>query len=164
MYTIDSTDDQISQFKLTTPYDVSTLSLEGTFDVSSVGTEPRQIAFSHDGSKMFLIGNTNNKVFEFNLSCNWSVIDGACDDPVNTSDKGSMATPDIWVFPEITCTTELRTFGITLSSVGVDVGVGTGRGVAVGVGVGTGVAVGTGVGEGVGEGMGVAVGAASAVA
>ena len=26
----------MSQFKLTTPYDVSTLSLEGTFDVSSV--------------------------------------------------------------------------------------------------------------------------------
>ena len=37
---------------------------------------------------MFLIGNTNNKVFEFNLSCNWSVIDGACDDPADTSDEG----------------------------------------------------------------------------
>ena len=29
-------DNKISQFKLTTPYDVSTLSLEGTFDTSSV--------------------------------------------------------------------------------------------------------------------------------
>ena len=30
----------------------------------------------------------NEKVHEFNLSCNWSVIDGACDDPITTSDEG----------------------------------------------------------------------------
>ena len=88
MYTIDTTTDDISQFKLTTPYDVSTYSLEGTFDVESHDTGAREVAFSHDGSKMFFIGNGNNKVFEFNLSCNWSVIDGACDDPADTSDEG----------------------------------------------------------------------------
>ena len=30
---------------------------------------------------MFIIDDNNDKVHEFNLSCNWSVIDGACDDP-----------------------------------------------------------------------------------
>ena len=88
MYTIDVSTDDVSQFKLTTPYDVSTYSLEGTFDVESHDTGAREVAFSHDGSKMFFIGNGNNKVFEFNLSCNWSVIDGACDDPADTSDEG----------------------------------------------------------------------------
>ncbi len=88
MYTIDYATDDISQFKLTTPYDVSTYSLEGTFDVESHDTEGREVAFSHDGSKMFFIGNTNDKIFEFNLSCNWSIIDGACDDPADTSDEG----------------------------------------------------------------------------
>ncbi len=82
MYTIDSETEQVSQFKLTTPYDVSTLSLEGTFDVSSYDIAPREVAFSNDGSKMFFIGDTNDKVYEFNLSCNWSLIDSACDDPV----------------------------------------------------------------------------------
>ena len=52
----------------------------------------REVTFSHDGSKMFFIVNTDNaatgKVHEFNLSCNWSVIDGACDDPADTSDEG----------------------------------------------------------------------------
>ena len=47
----------ISQFKLTTPYDVSTLSLEGTFDVSSV-IEGRELVFSNDGSKMFIIDDS----------------------------------------------------------------------------------------------------------
>ena len=84
MYTIRGSehDNKISQFKLTTPYDVSTLSLEGTFDVSSVSADSRELVFSNDGSKMFIIDDSNDKVHEFNLSCNWSVIDGACDDPV----------------------------------------------------------------------------------
>ena len=41
-------DNHISQFKLTTPYDVSTLSLEGNFDVSSVSAASREVAFSND--------------------------------------------------------------------------------------------------------------------
>ena len=91
MYTIRGSaeaDNKISQFKLTTPYDVSTRSLEGTFDTSSVSADSREVVFSNDGSKMFIIDDSNDKVHEFNLSCNWSVIDGACDDPITTSDGG----------------------------------------------------------------------------
>ena len=90
MYTIRGFehDNKISQFKLTTPYDVSTRSLEGTFDTSSVSADSREVVFSNDGSKMFIIDDSNDKVHEFNLSCNWSVIDGACDDPITTSDGG----------------------------------------------------------------------------
>ncbi len=95
MYTIthmnkDGTEaqDLMNQFKLTTPYDVSTLSLEGTYTVSSVSGDSREVVFSNDGSKMFIIDDDNDKVHEFNLSCNWSIIDGACDDPITTSDGG----------------------------------------------------------------------------
>ena len=83
--------DLMYQFKLTTPYDVSTLSLEGTYTVSSVSVSSREVVFSNDGSKMFIIDDKpddNNNVHEFNLSCNWSIIDGACDDPITTSDEG----------------------------------------------------------------------------
>ncbi len=95
MYTItlmnkDGTEaqDLMYQFKLTTPYDVSTLSLEGTYTVSSVSGDSREVVFSNDGSKMFIIDDDNDKVHEFNLSCNWSVVDGACDDPITTSNEG----------------------------------------------------------------------------
>ncbi len=80
--------DLMNQFKLTTPYDVSTLSLEGTYTVSSVSGDSREVVFSNDGSKMFIIDDDNDKVHEFNLSCNWSIIDGACDDPITTSNEG----------------------------------------------------------------------------
>ncbi len=88
MYTINGTEDLMSQFKLTTPYDVSTLSLEGTYDVSSLTNNSREVVFSNDGSKMFILDDLDNKIHEFNLSCNWSIIDGACDDPITTSDEG----------------------------------------------------------------------------
>ena len=71
MYTIRGIGDKvrnlhkISQFKLTTPYDVSTLSVEGTIDVSSVSADSRELVFSNDGSKMFIIDDSNNKVHEF---------------------------------------------------------------------------------------------------
>ncbi len=80
--------DLMYQFKLTTPYDVSTLSLEGTYTVSSVSGDSREVVFSNDGSKMFILDDSNDKVHEFNLSCDWSVIDGACDDPITTTDGG----------------------------------------------------------------------------
>ena len=89
MYTIDFETNQISQFKLTTPYDVSTLSLEGTINISSYDDDGREVAFSNDGSKMFFIGDANDKVYEFNLSCNWSIIDGACDDPADDKEISS---------------------------------------------------------------------------
>ncbi len=91
MYTITrvtDAQDLMSQFKLTTPYDVSTLSLEGTYTVNSVSVGSTEVVFSNDGSKMFIIDIDNFKVHEFNLSCNWSIIDGACDDPITTSDEG----------------------------------------------------------------------------
>ena len=91
MYTITrvtDAQDLMSQFKLTTPYDVSTLSLEGTYNVSSLTNNAREVVFSNDGSKMFIIDDDNEKVHEFNLSCNWSVIDSACEDPITTTDEG----------------------------------------------------------------------------
>ncbi len=89
MYTTDSVDNVINQYKLTTAFDTSTQSLEGTLDLSNYSGlgNARETAFSSDGSKMFVVDEAE-VVFEFNLSCNWSIIDGACDDPITTSDEG----------------------------------------------------------------------------
>ncbi|WP_179850279.1 autotransporter outer membrane beta-barrel domain-containing protein [Candidatus Pelagibacter communis] len=89
MYTINGAEDLMSQFKLTTPYDVSTLSLEGTYNVSSLTNNAREVVFSNDGSKMFILDDLDNKIHEFNLSCNWSIIDGACDDPADDKEISS---------------------------------------------------------------------------
>ncbi len=82
-------DNKINQYELTTAFDLSTLSLEGTLELSNYSGlgNGRGTAFNSDGSKMFVI-DQDGEVYEFDLTCNWSIIDGACDDPITTSDEG----------------------------------------------------------------------------
>ncbi len=82
-------DNTIRQYKLTTAFDIATLSLEGTLDLSNYSGlgSGRETAFNSDGSKMFVI-DVDAEVYEFDLTCNWSIIDGACDDPITTTDEG----------------------------------------------------------------------------
>ncbi len=89
MYITSSVDNKIRQYKLTTAFSIATLSLEGTLDLSNYSGlgNGRETAFNSDGSKMFVI-DQDAEVYEFDLTCNWSIIDGACDDPITTSDEG----------------------------------------------------------------------------
>ena len=82
-------DNTIRQYKLTTAFSIATLSLEGTVELSNYSGlgSGRETAFNSDGSKMFVI-DVDAEVYEFDLTCNWSIIDGACDDPITTSDEG----------------------------------------------------------------------------
>ena len=82
-------DNKIRQYKLTTAFSIATLSLEGTVELSNYSGlgSGRETAFNSDGSKMFVI-DVDAEVYEFDLTCNWSIIDGACDDPITTSDEG----------------------------------------------------------------------------
>ncbi len=82
-------DNKIRQYKLTTAFSIATLSLEGTVELSNYNGlgSGRETAFNSDGSKMFVI-DVDAEVYEFDLTCNWSIIDGACDDPITTSDGG----------------------------------------------------------------------------
>ncbi len=87
MYITSSVDNKIRQYKLTTAFSIATLSLEGTLDLSNYSGlgNGRETAFNSDGSKMFVI-DQDAEVYEFDLTCNWSIIDGACDDPITTTD------------------------------------------------------------------------------
>ena len=89
MYITSSVDNKIRQYKLTTAFSIATLSLEGTLNLSNYSGlgNARETAFNSDGSKMFVI-DQDAEVYEFDLTCNWSIIDGACDDPITTSDEG----------------------------------------------------------------------------
>ena len=80
-------DNKIRQYKLTTAFSIATLSLEGTVELSNYSGlgSGRETAFNSDGSKMFVI-DVDAEVYEFDLTCNWSIIDGTCDDPITTTD------------------------------------------------------------------------------
>ena len=54
-------------------FDVSTASFVDSFSVNSQDNNPDGIAFNADGTKMFMVGRTNDSVFEYALSTGFDV-------------------------------------------------------------------------------------------
>jgi DNA-binding beta-propeller fold protein YncE len=68
MYIVGYSGDDVNEYILATAFDVSTASYLQSFSVASQETQPRGIAFNSDGSKMFIAGSQNDKVYEYSIS------------------------------------------------------------------------------------------------
>jgi len=74
MYILGESNYRVYQYTLSTPWDVSTASYDSVrFSVSSQDDNPRSIFFKPDGSKMYMVGATNDKVYQYSLSTAWDV-------------------------------------------------------------------------------------------
>ena len=61
-------DDKIYQYSLTTAFDVSTGSYSGvSLNVSSRDTKAQDVQFNADTSKMYVLGRTNDRIYQFNV-------------------------------------------------------------------------------------------------
>ena len=68
MFVIGGIIDSVKEYALSTPFDASTLTLTGVTDISSQDSQPRGMAFSNYGTKMFVIDSGTNDVNEYALS------------------------------------------------------------------------------------------------
>jgi len=74
MYLVGYSNDSVYQYTLSTAYDVSTASYDSvSFSVASQDTTPDDVAFTPDGTRMFIVGDTNNGVYQYSLSTAWDV-------------------------------------------------------------------------------------------
>lgn len=74
MYMIGSTTDTAYQYSLSTPWDLSTAQYEsGFFTVSGEDDEPTGVTFKLDGSKMYVLGNTTDTIYQYSLSTPWQI-------------------------------------------------------------------------------------------
>ncbi len=74
MYIVGTGNDTVYQYSLSTAWDVSTASYDSTsVSVSSQDTTPSALNFSPDGTKMYVVGDTNNTIFQYTLSTAWDV-------------------------------------------------------------------------------------------
>ena len=65
--------DDVDEYTLSTAFDISTAVFVDSFSVPVKIDKPFGVRFNNDGSKMFIIGRTNQKVFEYSLSVNFDV-------------------------------------------------------------------------------------------
>jgi sugar lactone lactonase YvrE len=73
MYIIGDTGNDVNEYDLSTPWDISTSVYLQNFSVSSQETTPYGLFFKPDGTKMYVVGATNNTIYEYNLSSAWNV-------------------------------------------------------------------------------------------
>ena len=95
MYITGKGNQKIKEFTLSTPFDLSNVTLEsGNYDLSDEIDEPSGIAFSDDGSKLFVLDSKNHEdnrdVSEYDLTCGFGVV--KCIDP--TANKDDVASAE----------------------------------------------------------------------
>ena len=79
MYVVGWDDSDINEYTLSTAFDVSTASFEGSFSVATEDANPAALTFSADGTKMFVVGGAGEDVNEYTLSCYYGVVN--CSNP-----------------------------------------------------------------------------------
>jgi sugar lactone lactonase YvrE len=74
MFVVGQTNVTVYQYTLTTAWDVSTASYASkSFSVAAQETVPQELAFSSDGLTMFVVGQTNDTVYQYTLTTAWDV-------------------------------------------------------------------------------------------
>lgn len=73
MYMIGSTLDNIYQYTLSTAYNVSTATYLKLLSISSVENGGTGIRFNNAGTRMYIVGTTNDNIAEYRLSIAWDI-------------------------------------------------------------------------------------------
>jgi DNA-binding beta-propeller fold protein YncE len=69
MYVIGYASDNVVEYALSTAWDVSTASYSSvSFSVASQETAPRGFFFKSDGSKMYVVGSTNDTIYQYSTA------------------------------------------------------------------------------------------------
>lgn len=64
---------EVSEYNLSTAWDISTLSFVATYDVSAQDGSSEAIWFRNDGSLMYMIGGNGDRVYQYQLSTPWDI-------------------------------------------------------------------------------------------
>jgi len=67
MFIAGSTGDDVNVYNLTTPWDISTSAFVNVFSVAGQDLTPQGIYIKPDGTKMYMVGSTNDAVFQYTV-------------------------------------------------------------------------------------------------
>jgi len=73
MYVIGSTSDSVHEYTLSSAWDVTSASFTASKSVSGQDGDPKGVFFKPDGSKMYIVGNATDTIYEYTLGTNWDV-------------------------------------------------------------------------------------------
>ncbi|QBQ72527.1 hypothetical protein CRP2_gp51 [Roseobacter phage CRP-2] len=68
----DSTRRRVYEFPMSTPYDLSTATYADNYYVGGEDTSPMDVKFKPDGTKMYVLGDQLDRIFQYDLSTPWN--------------------------------------------------------------------------------------------
>lgn len=73
MYQVGYGSDKVYEYDLSTAWDISTATYSQSFSVATEDTTPVSVRFGNNGTFMYILGSTNNKIFRYYLSTAWDI-------------------------------------------------------------------------------------------
>ena len=73
MYVLDNTSEEINEFILTTPWDVSTAGYSTVHMLSGQAGNPMGMCFNLDGTKLYVCDSSSDSVYQYTLSSAWDL-------------------------------------------------------------------------------------------
>jgi sugar lactone lactonase YvrE len=73
LYTVGSAADEVNEYNLSTPWSIFTATFVQVFSVAAQDTDPQDVHFSPDGTRMYILGYTGDDVNEYSLSTAWNI-------------------------------------------------------------------------------------------
>ena len=93
MYITGATGDDVNEYDLSTAWDISTASFLQLFSVATQESTPQGLFFKNDGSVMYIVGETSDTVYQYQLSTAWDISTATYSQP--TTKYFSVAAQDL---------------------------------------------------------------------
>ena len=77
MYVSGATNDAVFEYSLSTAWNISTASYVQSFSVITQDNAPEDVFFKPDGTKMYIVGDGTNTIYEYDLSTAWDIATSA---------------------------------------------------------------------------------------
>jgi hypothetical protein len=73
MFIVGDTGNNVNEYTLSTAFDVSTASFVDSFSVSAQDGNPYGLSFNPDGTKMYIMGLANDRIYQYTLSTGFDI-------------------------------------------------------------------------------------------
>ena len=100
MFVVGFDGQDVNEYTLSPPFDVSTASFVDSFSVAVEETFPTGVAFSSEGTKMFVVGADGDKVNEYTLSTPFDVSTASFEDSFSVAAQDTTPTDVAFSFRE----------------------------------------------------------------
>ncbi len=92
MFIVGTSFDNVSEYALSTPFNVTSSTFTDSISVGSQDTAPQGVAFSTNGAKMFVVGAGNDAVHEYTLSTPFNVTSSTLTDSISVGSQDTTPT------------------------------------------------------------------------